>query len=809
MQDYEKLGSFYLGKIYNSKDKKVEDSLVMYDSKDLTTHAMCVGMTGSGKTGLCITLLEEAAIDNIPVIIIDPKGDMTNLLLTFPEFKTENYLPWINKNDASAKGVTPEQFAASQGELWKNGLEKWGQSGERIKKFKESAEFSVYTPGSSYGIPISILKSFDAPPKELLEDNDLFSEKISSTATSILGLVGINADPLKSREHILISNILKYYWEQGTNLELVKLIQAIQNPPIKQIGAFDVESFYPSKDRFDLAISLNGLLSAPSFKSWLEGEPLDIDNTLHNAQGKPKVSVFYIAHLNDNERMFFVTMLFNQVTSWMRKQTGTGSLRAILYFDEIFGYMPPVANPPSKQPLMLLLKQARAFGLGIVLATQNPVDLDYKALSNIGTWFIGRLQTDRDKQRVLDGLEGATNEGGSSFNRNEFEKIITSLDKRVFLLHNVHEDRPEIFQTRWALSYLAGPLSSMQVKGLMSSKNIAEAPLSSNQNIQNAAVSQNVSSQPIISAGITQYFIPVRGPLQNNAELIYKPYLLCNADTNYINAKLKVDQKESSVMIFPISDGPVPIDWQNGKSIDVAMDDLLNSSEKNSSFFTLPSEASNDKNYSKWGNDFEDYIYRNNSVDLLTSPSLKTTSLPNETERDFRVRLNQTAREERDEWIEKLREKYAKKSAAIESKIRTAEVAVEREKAQSSQQNLTAAINLGATLLGAFLGRKTFSSTTVSKAGTTLKSAGKILKEKQDVQRASENIAILKQQLQDLENELQQEINEYTEKNDITNEQFETTKIRPKKMDIKVNLCSLSWVPFWQLQDKTLLSAVE
>ena len=809
MQDYEKLGSFYLGKIFNPTSKKLEDPLVMYDSKDLTTHAMCVGMTGSGKTGLCITLLEEAAIDNIPIIIIDPKGDMTNLLLTFPDFKTEDYLPWINESDASSLGITKEDYALKQSEIWKSGLEKWDQSGDRIKKLKESAEFSIYTPGSNSGIPISVLKSFDAPSKELLEDDDLFSEKISSTATGILGLLGIDADPLKSREHILISNILKFYWEQGTNLELIKLIQAIQNPPIKNIGAFDVESFYPSKDRFELAISLNSLLSAPSFQSWLEGQPLDIDHILHDSQGKPNVSIFYIAHLNDNERMFFVTMLFNQITSWMRKQTGTGSLRAILYFDEIFGYLPPVANPPSKRPLMLLLKQARAFGLGIVLATQNPVDLDYKALSNIGTWFIGRLQTDRDKQRVLDGLEGATNETGNSFNRNEIEKTITNLDKRVFLLHNVHEDHAVIFQTRWALSYLAGPLSTIQVKELTKSKNIQS---DSNEAVRTAdtfTTNQNTSAQPNLPSEILQYFLPLRGSLYNEAQLVYKPFVLCNAEINYLNPKMKVDEKKTSTMIFPLTDGPVPVDWQKGTEIETSIDDLSKNGENNSSFDSLPADAASAKNYSKWDNDYEDFIYRNNSIDLLTSPSLKITSLPNESEREFRVRLNQRFREERDAWVEKLRDKYAQKAASLETKIRNAQAAIEREKAQAQQQNLTTVINIGATLLGAFLGRKAMSSTTVNKAGTSLKSAGKIFKEKQDVQRATENLSVLQQQLQDLQNELQQEINDYNEKNDVTNEVYESTKVRPKKTDIKVNLTALGWVPYWKFEDNTVKSAAE
>ena len=469
MQDFEKLGVFYLGKPYDPETNKAKDEPLLYDSKDLVTHAVCVGMTGSGKTGLCISLLEEAAIDGIPAIAIDPKGDLTNLLLTFPKLAPEDFRPWINEDDARNKGVSADDFARQQAELWTKGLASSGEDGARIQRLRDAADFAIYTPGSDAGIPISILSSFAAPGKAVVDDRELFLDRINATATSLLGLIGIDADPIQSREHILLSTILDSAWRSGKDLDLAGLITQIQKPSFTKVGVMDLESFFPAKDRFALALSINNLLASPGFQTWLTGEPLDIGAMLHTPQGKPRVSVLSIAHLSDAERMFFVSLLLNQVLSWMRAQSGTTSLRALLYMDEIFGFFPPVANPPSKKPLLTLLKQARAFGLGVVLATQNPMDLDYKGLSNAGTWFIGRLQTDRDKMRVLDGLEGAMSEAGAKFDRQQMNKILSSLGNRVFLLNNVHEDAPVLFQTRWTLSYLRGPITRDQIRLLSGS----------------------------------------------------------------------------------------------------------------------------------------------------------------------------------------------------------------------------------------------------------------------------------------------------------------------------------------------------
>ena len=536
MKDFEKLGVFYLGKEYDLEKKSLGENPILYDSKDLNTHAVCVGMTGSGKTGLCISLLEEALIDGIPSIVIDPKGDLCNLLLTFPDLKPEDFRPWINEEDAQKQGLSPEEFSKKQAEIWEKGLAEWGQDRERIRRLKNAGEMEVYTPGSNAGSQVSILKSFAAPGQALLDDSDLLRERINTTVTSLLNLLGIEVDPIQSREHILLSTILNTAWQQGRDLDLAGFIQAVQTPPVTKIGVFDLESFFPSRDRFALAMQLNNLLAAPGWNAWFEGTPLDIDKILHTGEGKPKVSIFYISHLNDSERMFFVSILLTQMLDWMRRQSGTTSLRAILYMDEIFGYLPPVANPPSKAPLLTLLKQARAFGLGIVLATQNPVDLDYKGLSNTGTWFIGRLQTDRDKERLLDGLEGVGRSGEGQFSRQKISEILAGLGSRVFLMNNVHEDTPVIFQTRWALSYLRGPITRNQIKQLTGAGQQGLMPAvdpvvpSENVHANRNVVREEATTPPLIPPGITQYFIPARKAQPPEATIFYDPVLLGSAN---------------------------------------------------------------------------------------------------------------------------------------------------------------------------------------------------------------------------------------------------------------------------------------
>jgi len=805
VQDFEKLGVFYLGREFDLAKNVLKEDLVLYDSRDLVTHAVCVGMTGSGKTGLCIGLLEEALIDNIPAIVVDPKGDLANLLLTFPDLKADDFLPWINEEEARRKGVSPQEYAAKQADLWKKGLAEWGQDGARIRKLKSSAEFTIYTPGSTAGLPVSILKSFAFPGKAVTDDSELLGERIATTVTSLLNLLGIEADPIQSREHILLSTILDTAWKQGQDLDLAGFIQAIQSPPVARIGVFDLESFFPSKDRFALAMKLNNLLAAPGFSAWLEGDPLDIDRMFYTAEGKPKLSIFSIAHLSDTERMFFVSLLLTQLLGWMRSQSGTTSLRTLFYMDEIFGYFPPVANPPSKAPLLTLLKQARAFGLGIVLATQNPVDLDYKGLSNTGTWFLGRLQTERDKGRVLDGLEGAAAGGAGRFDRKRMEHILAGLGQRVFLMNNVHEDAPVVFQTRWTMSYLRGPLTRTQIKQLMDPVKSSRpepareagpaavpAPTAAK-----TSIAAPVSARPALPPEVPQYFLPVRGAQPEGASVHYEPMLLGVAKVYYANAKVGVAAQKEVCLLGEFSEGPSPVDWDEAREAEVKESDLEKfPHDPDSSFGELPREASNAKRYPEWGTAFKEWVYRNRKLEVFKSPSLGTVSEPGESERDFRIRLTQASREKRDQQVERLRQKYAPKIATLTDRIRRAEQAVEREKAQATQQKLTTAISFGATILTALTGRKAVSQSTLGRAATAARGAGRTLKESQDVARAGENVEALSKQLADLQALLDQETEEIKAGADPLAEALETCEVRPKKTDISVSLVSLVWFPY-------------
>ena len=792
MQDFEKLGVFYLGKSYDLAKKKRLEDLLLYDSRDLVTHAVCVGMTGSGKTGLCLSLIEEAAIDGVPAILIDPKGDLCDLLLTFPDLSPAEFRPWINEDDAARKGMSPDDFAKQQAELWKNGLSEWGQNGDRIRKLKDAAEFAIYTPGSSAGLPVSIMKSFAAPPREARDDEEALRERVASTATGLLTLAGVDADPLKSREHILVSTILATAWKKGEDLDLAALISRIQTPPTDRIGVVDLESFFPAKERFALAMSLNNLLAAPGFASWLEGEPLEVGSLLRTTAGKPRIAIFSIAHLSDAERMFFVTLLLNQTLAWMRAQSGTTSLRALLYMDEIAGYFPPVATPPAKAPLLTLLKQGRAFGLGVVLATQNPVDLDYKGLANTGTWFLGRLQTERDKARVLEGLEGAAAGASQKFDRGKMEQALAGLGSRVFLLNNVHEDAPVVFETRWAMSYLRGPLTRAQIKTLtdpVRGKAPAETP--AKKAAASVAAAGSGGARPVLPPGVSQLFVPARG---SAGDLVYHPAILADAEVFFRDAKSGVTSTEKVSRVVPLSG---TLDWSGGEEPDFAPEDLAPEPEDGESAgFASLGTAVSARSADAWGKDFATWLYRENALELFKSPSAGAVSKPGESEADFRARLQQEAREGRDAEADRLRQKYAAKLASLQERLRRAEQAVGREKQESMQVGVQTAISVGATVLGALFGRKTISSTTIGRATTAARGAGRTMKQVGDVQRAQESAEAVRQQIQALEAELAEELAARSAATDPLNEKLERVSVRPKKTDITVKPVRLIWRPY-------------
>jgi hypothetical protein len=636
----------------------------------------------------------------------------------------------------------------------------------------------------------------------------LLRERISTTVTGLLGLLGIDADPIQSREHILLSTILGHAWGLGSDLDLAAVIQSIQSPPVAKIGVMDVEAFFPSKDRFALAMKLNNLLAAPGFQAWLDGAPLDIQQLLYTASGKPRLAIFSIAHLSDAERMFFVTLLLSQMVGWMRAQSGTTSLRALLYMDEIFGYFPPVANPPSKLPLLTLLKQARAFGLGIVLATQNPVDLDYKGLANTGTWFIGRLQTARDKARVLEGLEGASSSAGKTFDRGRMEQTLAGLGNRIFLMNNVHEDEPVVFETRWCLSYLRGPLTRSQIKLLMDTRRVeAAGPSRERTPAPSSPQRAGTASRPILPPDVPQHFLAIRGTKPEGGELIYVPMLLASSHVHFADDKSGIETTQEVTVLVPMSEGAATVNWEKAAPAPMSVADLEQAPHGEAQFVEPPPAIGKAKNYETWNKEFAGWLYRTQKLELFKSPSAAQLSNPGESERDFRLRLQQSGREQRDKGADSLRRKYAPKIAALQERVRRAEQQREKQQTEARSSQVQAAISMGASILGAFLGRKTISATNIGRATTAIRGAGRVLKESQDVSIAQENVTALQQQLADLEAQFKKEREALAAGSDPLQEKLQPVSLKPAKADITVKLVSLAWTPHWRSSDGSMAPA--
>lgn len=794
-EDYEKLGKFYLGREYDLKEKDLEEDLVLYDSKDLVTHGVVLGMTGSGKTGLCIAMLEEAAMDNIPAIVIDPKGDIANLLLTFPDLAPGDFRPWINEDDAQKKGITPDEHAANTAEMWKNGLASWGEGPERIRSFRDKVDMAVYTPGSSAGLPVSILSSLDVPEFEVIDDAEAFAERIESTVSSLLSLVGQDADPIQDPEHILLSNIFAHSWKAGQGITLESLIRHIQVPPFQKIGVMDLDTVCPEKDRMELALKMNNLLASPGFSSWLEGEPLNIKRMMHTPEGKPRISIFSIAHLSDSERMFFVSLLLNQMLGWMRAQSGTTSLRAMLYMDEIYGFLPPTAMPPSKKPMMTMLKQARAFGLGVLLATQNPVDLDYKALSNIGTWFLGRLQTERDKARVLDGLEGAAASQDGGFDRQAMEELLAGLGSRVFLLNNVHEDEPVVFHVRWVMSYLTGPLARRQIKKLMDPKRAeveaaqAAAPTPEPEAPKPAAPQP---MRPRLPRGAEDFFIPVGAGVPAN-EINYVPAVIRVGEARYQDSRKGISGVESVAMINKIDSESGEVDWNQTLDLPNGMQvtQLGREPLAGATFSDLPQSMLESKQWTELKKDLVDFLYGNHTITVYKSPMTGMYSNLGETEGDFRARLVHAAHELRDEKVDELQDSYEKKIKTLEDRIARAMDEVAEQQAQASTAKMDTAMKIGGTILSAVLGRAIS-----RKSSSAMSGASRAWKESRDVARAKEKVDDYQDDLEELERECEEEVEKLKEEMDPMLEKLESISLSPLKKNCSAKAVGIVWMPY-------------
>ena len=833
-------GKFYLGRIFDPKQAETTAEPLLYDPDDLTTHAVVVGMTGSGKTGLCLDLLEEAGLNNIPALMLDPKGDITNALLHFPDLLPSDFEPWVNATEARREGKTVAEVAEATANLWRNGLESWGINSARIQRLKDGPRFSIYTPGSDAGLPVSILASLQAPTIPWEANKESLRERIGGTVTAILGLIGLkDIDPVRSREHILLANIFENAWSQGQDLDLGELIMQTQSPPFEKLGVFDVERFFPEKDRFELAMLLNNILAAPSFQAWIEGEPLDIQRLMFEPDGRPRHTIFYIAHLSESERMFFVTLLYSAVETWMRSQAGTPSLRALVYFDEIFGYLPPTGNPPSKTPMLRMLKQARAFGVGMVLATQNPVDIDYKALSNAGTWFIGKLGTEQDKARLLDGLSTAA---GAGLDRKTYDDLISALGKRVFLLRNVHEKAPVLFQTRWAMNYLAGPVTRNQIPALNAlaaqGQPAALAPVTppiktppgaqpvptptraTGVAVPEVAVPQRQApadpmdglgsvTAPAVPRGVDAYYLPNNMTAGESARknsrrfhkgakpvgLLYRPVLFAQADIRLNNRKYGLNETLQRAALLEDIDSRGTVRWED--YLTNAIDDRTfeRAPLGDTRFADLPGVFTDSSLMKSLKADFLDWNYRETQVEIRANETLKVYAPPGTSDDKFRRLCEDAADEKESAEREKVKKSFEKKLDSIKKKLTREERELAEDEAELAARKREETVKHAETIFGLFTKRRSSFSGSMTKRRMTSKA-------KEDVEESIAAIAEFKSDIADLEEAYADAIQEVEDKWDEIIAEETTIPVNPYKKDILVNVFGLAWMPFHIIQDK-------
>ncbi len=794
---------FFLGGLLDEAGERTGAN-VAYDGSHLTTHGVIVGMTGSGKTGLGIIYLEEALRSGIPTLVIDPKGDMTNLLLTFPELAPADFEPWLDPAEVTSSGNSAQDLAAEKADLWRNGLASWGLGGADIRALKEGAGFTIYTPGSRAGVPVNIVGSLANPGLDWDSEAETLREEIQGFASGLLGLIGVDADPVSSREHILIANLVEHAWRQGNDLDLAALLGQIQSPPLRKMGVFDVDTFFPVKDRTALAMKLNGLLASASFAEWVSGEPLDIGAMLRGPGGAPRAAIVYLAHLSDEERQFIVTLLLSKVITWMRRQSGTGDLRALIYMDEVFGFVPPTANPPAKLPILTIMKQGRAFGVGMLLSTQNPVDLDYKSMSNAGTWCIGRLQTERDKARILEALQSASGDADMS----ALDSTISGLGKRQFVLHDTSEPAPTLFTTRWAMSYLAGPLTRAQLASLKPGGEPATPPAEvaapATTAPEDAATTATAQPAPALGDDETPVMpavapgVPVRwlhpaapwgadaGATPGAASLT--PALAARVNLLYDDTSAGLAHTEEWEAIIPVGDsgadlaGMVNVDYDDRDFVDAVPEAaayrIVGARLDEKSFFTGAQQ------------DLVDHLYRNLALTLQRNTALKLWSRPGESPEEFRTRCDAAAQDKADAETAKLRDRYTTRINAARKRFETADRRVSELEVDVSGSQSNELLSGAEALLDIFTGKRSTRSAT-----GTLRRRRQTASKQQRLESAKDKAMSEWEEMAELEAELTAELEEINDRWEALIDETEQVDIRLEKNDIAVTGLVLLWLP--------------
>ncbi len=770
-------------------------------TKDLRTHGVVLGMTGSGKTGLCLVLLEELVREGIPIIALDPKGDLGNLALLFPELKAESFAPWADGKDPKALS-----------ERWKGGLEKWGLGAPAVAQLKEQMSLSLFTPGSSAGLTVNVLGALKRPDQQTLDDPEARRALIAGIVSGLLGLVGVSADPVRDPEHIVLSKIIEGAWVKGQDIDLEGLILQLVDPPFSKVGVFPLDSFFKPDARMKLAMGFNGVIASPSFATWTQGRDLDM-NELLKTGGPTPVSVFAMAHLSEPERQFFTSLLLGRLLAWTRTQPGTERLRAVLFFDEAAGYLPPhPANPPTKAPILTMMKQARAMGLGVVLATQNPVDLDYKALSNAGLWAVGRLRTEQDRKRVLAGVPG-----------DGLDERVAGLGKREFLVA-LAKGGHNVVASRHAMCFLRGPLTLNEIRTLS-----AESPQSSLDRAPSSVASGGggvapAAAAPVASAGapvaapapassLDDGLLPAPPPVQvpmrfldprvafsermggvfadkaeaarSDGKVVFKPALYAEIVLRFDEDRVGfvLDQHEHRIW-FPLH-GSLP---SQHIGLPLQPEDSMDQAPAIGVFTALPDWMDEAKELKALQKRVVEDIYRQETSGMFVCKPLKLYGKAGESRADFEMRCESAIDELADAKVAKLRESYEKKADRLQAQIAKKEDSIERLQSDLKARQAAEVINVGEMVLSMFTGRRRSVSGAVSRRTTSMRA-------KTRVTEASSALERLTADVEDLAAELEEKIAAIEDGERKHMDAIEEREVRLEKADIQVRQFGVLWVP--------------
>jgi hypothetical protein len=809
------MADFLLGGQIDPASHQRTDKTTAVGSGDFTTHGVIVGMTGSGKTGLGIVLIEEALTAGVPTLLIDPKGDLTNLCLTFPNLAPGDFQPWVNEGDAAKAGQSVADFAAAQAATWTEGLKGWGIDGARIGTLRERVGFTIYTPGSNGGVGLNIIGSLAAPGTDA--DSEVVADEIEGFVSGLLNLVDIDADPLSSREHILLSNLIHHEWASGRSLDLPTLVGMVNQPPLRKLGVFELDQFFPPKERMAFAMRLNGLLASPSFGSWMIGQPLEIGSMLRTADGKPRCAIVTTAHLSDQERQFVTTLILSKLVTWMRQQSGTTDLRALLYMDEVAGYLPPTAMPPTKKPIMTLMKQARAFGVGVVLSTQNPVDVDYKALSNAGTWMIGRLQTEQDKSRLLDGMSAAA--GGVDVAA--IGATISGLAKREFVLRRAGKDSPDVFTTRWAMSYLRGPLTRDQIATLMADQKGDPAPTAAAAGAPATAASagapaattapaappavapaatdhDSISVMPEVAGSIAVRWADVASPWLaavggDSRGTRYEAGIAARVALRYDDEKADlIHDEEYEAIVFPLAE---QVDVTRAVAVDYDDRDLRPDPPQGCVYVLGDAPVKDKTFWTRVERDLVDHLVRSKMVELPVNQQLKLFGRPGETVEAFGQRCYEAADAKGDGEVAKLRDKYAAKVTRLQTQIQAAEDRAEVLEAEKKGKRNEELLSTAGSILGGLLGGRRSRGGMLGKLGSAAGRRGRSSAASARLEAAENKLELLHQQLADVEAELAEDVTEIDARWMNAAKEITTMQVPLERSDVKITQICLVWVP--------------